>query len=278
MVRERTLRAGVIVSLDCPDEMLGPTAAVLSGEYESGHSGEKLTVLDIGANVGAFTLWANMRWPGSTIHAYEPHPGTFPMLARNVATLPNVVLHNEAVFPGGETKRAFYSRYPGDGEAGLVEHVGKIFAVLDPAGSFDVPVVSPTGLPTCDVIKLDVEGAEADILEAMDVTAASLILLEYHSAENRRRIERKLSACFSCVHHDSSPWKPLLSRWPYHKELAGDRFGHLFFANRRANKLRKVDLEEVRAAERTPLRKLLAALPGAAAHAVGNRLRRRFGR
>src|SRR5688500_13610795 len=69
----RVLTAAVPVSMLVPNDMTGAVAEVLSGEYESGFSGSGLTVLDIGANVGSFAIWAGMRWPQSTVHCYEPH-------------------------------------------------------------------------------------------------------------------------------------------------------------------------------------------------------------
>jgi hypothetical protein len=55
---------------------------VFSGEY-GGYAGEDLRILAIGANMGAFSLWAAHRWPRSTIDAYEPNPGTFRLLEAN---------------------------------------------------------------------------------------------------------------------------------------------------------------------------------------------------
>ena len=52
------------------------------GEYEAGYFGNRLTILDIGSNLGCFTLWANMRWPSSMIHAYERNPGHFECLRK----------------------------------------------------------------------------------------------------------------------------------------------------------------------------------------------------
>jgi hypothetical protein len=56
-------------------------ADVLAGSYDIPFNPEKPPViLDIGANIGAFTSWAAKRWPGCVIHAYEPHPGNYAML------------------------------------------------------------------------------------------------------------------------------------------------------------------------------------------------------
>ena len=44
-------------------------------------------ILDIGANIGAFALWAIGRWPGCRLHCYEPLPANFDMLRQNLAHL-----------------------------------------------------------------------------------------------------------------------------------------------------------------------------------------------
>ena len=106
------------------------------------------------------------------------------------------------------------------------------------------------------------------------LAGVSLILLEYQNAENRRRIERRLAADFVCTHEDRSPWSAILPGAGYRSDLGGDSYGHLFFANQRANKLRKADPSEIVALPTPALRQLVAALPAAAKTAIANRLRR----
>jgi methylase of polypeptide subunit release factors len=84
----------------------GIVREVLAGEYESGHVGEQLRVLDIGANVGAFSIWAAHRWPGSTIQAYEPNPSTFALLQTNTRRYPMIRCHNAAVYPSPGPRRS----------------------------------------------------------------------------------------------------------------------------------------------------------------------------
>src|SRR5687768_4620858 len=105
------MTAHVPVALEVPIEMRGAVAKVLEGEYEAGFFGEGLTILDIGANVGSFSIWANLRWPRSTIHAYEPHPGTFAILSRNLSNLSNVKSYNVAVYPIDRDQAMFFARY-----------------------------------------------------------------------------------------------------------------------------------------------------------------------
>jgi FkbM family methyltransferase len=270
----RALWARTPVTLEVPDGMRGVAAEVLAGEYESGYSGEGLTIVDIGANVGAFAVWATLRWPSSTIHSYEPHPGTFQILARNARRFPGIACHQQAVYPGSQAQQPFCARYPGDGEGGLLSCVAKTFAHVAPEDVIPVSVIAPDRLPVGDVVKIDVEGAEADILDGLSADGTSLILLEYQNAENRRRIKARLAGDFACVYEDSWPWSAILPGRGYRSDLAGDEYGHLFFANRRTNKLHRVPLPESATPHARPLRQLLAELPGAARNALRRRLRR----
>jgi FkbM family methyltransferase len=275
--QKRVVLSRVPVALECPDPMAGTIAAVLNGEYESGYFGDKLTILDIGANVGSFAIWATMRWPDSVLHAYEPHPETFKMLLRNVEHLPNVICYGQAVYPSDKAHELFYSRYAGDGESGLVHYTARTFERLPQENIFPVQVIHPINLPKCDIIKLDVEGGEASILENMVLADVSLILLEYQDLDNRARIERRLEDEFVLEFEDSGSWDRILPGSEYRKSLAGNRYGHMVLANKKKNKLRKIagvagcdpDVPNT-----LSLRRLLSLFPGTATRALKTRLRR----
>jgi len=57
-------------------------------------------ILDIGANVGVFTLFANFRHPKANIIAYEPCVETFAYLIDNTGYIDNVEYVNEALGDG----------------------------------------------------------------------------------------------------------------------------------------------------------------------------------
>jgi FkbM family methyltransferase len=238
--------------------------------------------LDIGANVGSFALWANLRWPQSTIHTYEPDPRTFEMLARNTEGLPNVFCNRAAVYPGDKKEDLFFSRYAGDGEAGLVAYMDQTFAELPADQTRLVPIIHPRDLPRCDVMKLDVEGAEAAILAEADLKEVSAIVLEYQNAGNRDAIVERLAEDFVLEHEDSFPWRSLLPGSGYRHELQDDRYGHMFFANRRLNRLNRLENPDgqrwsIGEASDLTLTQLLGALPGAAKRALRRRLRQLVG-
>ncbi len=229
--------ARVPIALEAPETMVPALQSVLEGEYETGWSGEGLRVLDIGANVGAFAIWAALRWPGSRIDSFEPHPGSFAMLERNTRPFPGITPHNRAVWP--EPGRArYFGRYAGDGEAGIVRVIGRMFAEVPLDRSFEVEVVHPAALPRADVVKLDVEGAEPEILEHLDLSATSLVLLEYHSDAGKRRILEVTRGRFAVLRAVDHPWRGLMDRPEYRADLADDHFGLLFLIAREGCRLR----------------------------------------
>jgi FkbM family methyltransferase len=238
-----TLQARIPVELRCPAAMVGSLAEVLEGEYESGCVGEGLRVLDIGANAGAFSIWAAHRWPGSTIDAYEANPSTFPLLRANTRSYPMVRCHNSAIYPSTEGDVAFTSRYAGDGEAGVLEALSDTFGrgAGDRRTIFRVPALHPRELPPADIIKLDVEGAETAIIQHADLSSTALLLIEYQHSRNLDVIKTLLAAEFEPILETHYPWSALLSMNPeYQQSLAGDHYGLLFLLRRGQVRLRRL--------------------------------------
>ena len=274
MMERRVFTASVPVELEYPWEMEIAIRKVLDGEYDAPYDGSGLTILDIGANVGSFTRWANLRWPDSTIHSFEPEPTTYETLVRNVDGLANVRTTRSAVFPTDESHLSFYSRYPGDGEAGLVDLT--TFEDVQEDKVTRVPVVHPRDLPQdADIIKVDAEGAEAAILEGFDLSRVSLVMVEYQTRDDHRRIKELCSNDFVIETETSAPWEALAGQYGYRADLAGEVQGVMVFANRRT-KLRKRGTEPLpREADPRSLKAALRPLPPLMRAAVRRRLPQR---
>jgi FkbM family methyltransferase len=132
-------------------------------------------VLDCGANVGAVT--SALADTGATVHAFEPDPYAFARLAERMSGRRNVVLHHAAV--GTEAGRVRLMRAAGfeaNPKGGSVKStVVPGGRNIDETAGIEVEVVA---LP--DVIrsvaaeagqvaflKMDIEGAELELLEHM---------------------------------------------------------------------------------------------------------------
>jgi FkbM family methyltransferase len=132
-----------------------------------------MTVLDIGAHVGWFTLLA-ARLVGhrGLVFAFEPHPRNFDLLLANVwrNSLANVVCFPWAVgdhagfgeLHAGDTNTGDNRLYASDEER---ETIPVRIAALDSIGALRPPL---------DVVKIDVQGAEGAVVRGMrNLLAAS---------------------------------------------------------------------------------------------------------
>lgn len=223
-----TYVARIPMNLEVPEAMHWAIKDVLEGEYETGFDGIGLDILDVGANVGSFALWATARWPGSRVSSYEPHPGTFELLRRNTAGRTDIRIVNAALFPGGIKTATFLSRFAGDGESGLAAYAGDTFVAGAQAESYEVAVVDPATIPSPDIVKIDIEGGEGDVLDAIDLSRTSLVLLEYQNRKNKLQLERRLADEFELIDGVEHSWDPLLEQKSYRLDLRGDVYGRMF--------------------------------------------------
>lgn len=164
---------------------LAGVAEVWNGQYDFKGlrtSGAAPVILDIGANCGAFSLWASLvHWPLATIHAYEPNPDIFPYLVRNCE--PRVQCHNVAVGDTAWTSLHFHPQHP---------LCASVHPQKDHTAAKSIRTISPLELPAADIIKIDTEGAEFEILRMLPYTP-SLLVLEWHGQLQRVNIENILA-------------------------------------------------------------------------------------
>lgn len=178
------------LKFNCPsDDLLPHLKNIFTGEYDVPVDLEQGTViLDLGANYGAFSVWASHRWPGCPIHAYEPHPETFKVLKGNLKNYPNVTAREVGV--GTPGIRILHDGRNNPGERSL--HLNMCDS---PGTGLHVEIIDPLTLPEAQVIKLDIEGCELEVLVPL-VSAQrhyDLILLEWHSHHLRYEVDRLLT-------------------------------------------------------------------------------------
>ena len=144
-------------------------------------------ILDIGANIGAWTLWVSEKRPGARGTCYEPDPAAAAYLRRNLelnGLQAQVDVRTEAVSDQTGTASLFQA-HPGEGSSSLQQ--------TSPVATFDrettVPTVSFNEVvgriesEEISIVKMDCEGAEYDILEHSSADAwarVKRVVLEYH--------------------------------------------------------------------------------------------------
>ncbi len=179
---EATLPGGSRITADLSDAV--QRLVYFLGYYERGvtnlitrvlNAGD--TFIDIGANVGYFTLIASpLVGPTGKVHSFEPVPEVFASLRRNVALngLSNVRMNRAAVFDEDRDLEIFL---PVDGNSGTGTFFKRPNAPGDsvqcPAHSLD-DYVKREGIERIRLVKMDIEGAEPFALRGMRQVLSSL--------------------------------------------------------------------------------------------------------
>ena len=160
----------------------------LSGEKEVFHRffediNSDDTVYDIGANVGIYTCFAQQLLDESKLHAFEPHPQNASRLKDNIninegSNLTEV--HQVAISDvSGSIQLSTDSNVIGKGTHNVL---GNGESTIDvPTERLDTYVKSK-GLSNPDVLKIDVEGAEEDVLAGgiNTIRNARIVYIEVH--------------------------------------------------------------------------------------------------
>jgi FkbM family methyltransferase len=151
------------------------------------------TLFDVGANAGLMAIPVLRAVAGSRVVSFEPSPTSLPWLTRTAAesefadrwTIVAKALSNapgEADFTVGGSRDAFYEGFrSGDRIAG-----GR--SVRVPVATLDAEWTA-LGRPEVSVVKIDVEGAEGQVLDGgmeLFTAARPVTLVEWHEAYLRR--------------------------------------------------------------------------------------------
>jgi FkbM family methyltransferase len=122
-----------------------------------------MTILEVGANIGVFTVpLARFVGPGGKVIAFEPQRIMFQMLCGNLAlnAIDNVFAQNSAVGRSTGSITVPSVDYAKPGNFGAVSLAGSREGEIVPLVTID-----SLALPSCHLIKIDVEGMELDVLE-----------------------------------------------------------------------------------------------------------------
>jgi FkbM family methyltransferase len=129
---------------------------------------------DVGANVGFFTLQAARHvGPAGLVCAFEPVPGNVDAIRRNAQLndLANIRLFQLAVGRKQCMAEFLLTQWDGGGSlcAAAVRQEQVVARATVPVASLD-ELIPSASLPGPTLVKIDVEGAEMDVLEGMSET------------------------------------------------------------------------------------------------------------
>lgn len=143
-------------------------------------------VLDVGGQIGSFSLAMALAMPEARIHVYEASPTSAGYVSRNVEgnNLGSRITVHAKAMAGEVGEFTFVDSGDASGHNGLTAPEGLGDEVTVPATTFDEAVKAAGG--RVQIVKMDVEGAEYDIILRSDPASwadVRKVVMEYHPVE-----------------------------------------------------------------------------------------------
>lgn len=163
------------------------------------------TIVDAGANIGAFSLYAARRAPGATVHALEPFPSTRDRLLRTIDQngLVSRVKVYEVALAEGDSNRHMATDGPSQSR-GVAP--GPVAGSVTVRARTIEQFLADAGIKQVDFLKMDIEGAEHELLHATSpevMRRFSQIALEYHPNGSAASLFQKITSCGFVCQHDA---------------------------------------------------------------------------
>lgn len=177
---------------------------------------EARCVVDIGANIGIFTMAVKLKAPDATVYAFEPIPDTFQILEQNIHSLgcSDIYMYNMGVGSQDHSEKTFlfFPNMPGNSTAvpalkdkskPIMDQIfGKELSdFLHQSETRTVPVrtlssvIREQGITSIGYLKIDVEGSEISVLEGIeevDWPILQQIVIEAHTVQLREQVSETL--------------------------------------------------------------------------------------
>jgi FkbM family methyltransferase len=135
-----------------------------------------VTILDIGANIGAFALRVHAQWPKAMVRCYEPVEENYQTLVKNISSCAKIRAYRFAIrgFNGADKILI--------GDEGVTcgfHQLGRQTKVTE-----KVMCVDAAKIPSAELVKIDTEGCEVEILSRLDLAKTRALVVEYHRPED----------------------------------------------------------------------------------------------
>lgn len=174
------------------------------------------TIVDIGANVGFFSLYCAEKYPNAKIHSVEPMPINHERLGSYTGSVSNVTVHHLAMSSSDGTIDLHFDASDSVTTAATV--VGDGLGIVQP----DKVTVNSRKMDTwceenqiesIDLLKMDCEGSEYDVFYNLPedwLTKVKNIAMEVHQVDDDRKNMEGLKEFLAGQGYEISSYRDIL--------------------------------------------------------------------
>ena len=159
-------------------------------------------IIDVGAHIGAASLFFAKSYRKSQIFSFEPTTINFSLLQKNMKYFPNVKIFHKGIYEENK-KQKIYINTTNPGTNSIHEKWRK-FDNYEYADFINLKdFLKKNNIKHIDILKIDTEGCEINIIQSIKsfITKISVIYLEYHSEEQGLKIRNLLSSTHNIKKH-----------------------------------------------------------------------------
>ncbi|MDM4018854.1 FkbM family methyltransferase [Roseiconus lacunae] len=163
-------------------------------------------IIDLGANIGLASLYFATQYPTANVLAIEPDSDNYSMLKQNLSTCERCSSRRLAVWSRNTSLAT--DRSHGEDRFSSIR-----VAPSDQGGANAVPgatlrsIFTESGFPRIDLLKVDIEGAETELLSDSDdwLPLVNAIAIEFHDETRKEsRFDELVSQAGFTIVHESS--------------------------------------------------------------------------
>ena len=154
--------------------------------------GKEDVIIDIGAHVGLFTIYASQFCNNGKIYCYEPIKENYNLLVDNVKlnNIKNTTIYEKAVTDKSSIVRIFINQ---DNAAHSIFTESNKYENIESISLKDI--FDSNQIQKCDLLKIDCEGSEYMILNSLPdfyFQCIKKIVMEYHMADKKPELLENL--------------------------------------------------------------------------------------
>ncbi len=151
-----------------------------------------MTIIDIGANVGVYAIYAKLLREDNVVHCFEPTPTSIELLQENLKQFSGISIHPYGLSNRDCEATLNINKYNTGGNS--VKYGKEDFETVRVQLYNTSKIFDKLKLQHIDALKVDTEGCELEILESLKDRFDDIdhIIVEYHSEKDRRQIDKLL--------------------------------------------------------------------------------------